>query len=78
MLSASPLISDFYNDPRAGAVAAVSSLFLIMTGLTNVHEALLNRQMRFGWVAMIGAVGMALGFVASLIAALAKQGCAII
>lgn len=44
MLGASPLVSDFYNDPRAGAVAAVASLFLIMTGLTNVHEALLNRQ----------------------------------
>ncbi|MDX2274474.1 MAG: lipopolysaccharide biosynthesis protein [Hyphomonadaceae bacterium] len=74
MLGASPLVSDFYNDPRAGAVAAVSSIFLILTGLTNVHEALLNRQMKFGWVAMIGALGMALGFGASLIAALLGAG----
>ncbi|MBX9747127.1 MAG: lipopolysaccharide biosynthesis protein [Hyphomonadaceae bacterium] len=74
MLGASPFVSDFYNDPRAGAVAAVSSIFLILTGLTNVHEALLNRQMKFGWVAMIGALGMALGFAASLIAALLGAG----
>ncbi len=74
MLAGSPLVSDFYKDPRAGAVAAVSSIFLIMTGLTNVHEALLNRQMKFGWVAMISATGMALGFVASLIAALLGAG----
>lgn len=74
MLGASPLVSGFYNDPRAGAVAAVASLFLTMTGLTNVHEALLNRQMKFGWVAMIGALGMALGFAASLIAALLGAG----
>jgi hypothetical protein len=47
---------------------------LIMTGLTNVHEALLNRQMKFGWVATIGALGMALGFLASLIAALWGAG----
>ena len=74
MLGASPLISAFYNEPRAGAVAAIASLFLIMTGLTNVHEALLNRQMKFGWVATIGALGMALGFLASLIAALWGAG----
>jgi PST family polysaccharide transporter len=74
MLAASPFVADFYNDPRAGLVAAVASLFLILTGLINVHEALLNRQMKFGWVAMISAVGMALGFAASLIAAVLGAG----
>jgi len=74
MLAASPLIGDFYNDPRAGAVAAVSSVFLIVTGLTNIHEALLNRQMKFGWVAVISATGMACAFIASLIAALLGAG----
>ncbi len=74
MLAGSPFVGGFYNDPRAGVVAAVSSIFLILTGLTNVHESLLNRQMKFGWVAMISVVGMALGFVASLSAALAGAG----
>ncbi|MGQ0533433.1 MAG: lipopolysaccharide biosynthesis protein [Caulobacteraceae bacterium] len=70
----SPLVASFYNDPRAGYVAAASSLFLILAGLTNVHEGLLNRQMRFGWIAIISAVGMAAGFVVSLIAALLGAG----
>lgn len=75
MLATSPLVAHFYNDdPRAGLVAAVSSVFLLFTGFTNIHEALLNRQMKFGWVAMISAVGMALGFVASLIAAFLGAG----
>lgn len=75
MLAGSPFIATFYNnDPRVGLVAAVSSVFLILTGLTNIHEALLNRQMKFGWVAMISAVGMALGFGASVIAALNGAG----
>lgn len=75
MLATSPLVAHFYNDdPRAGLVAAVSSVFLLFTGFTNIHEALLNRQMKFGWVAMISAVGMALGFIASLIAAFLGAG----
>lgn len=74
MLASSPFVADFYNDPRAGWVAAASSTFLILTGFTNIHEALLNRQMKFGWVAMISAVGMALGFAASLVAALMGAG----
>ncbi len=74
MLASSPFVAAFYHDPRAGLVAAVCSSFLILTGLMNVHEALLNRQMKFGWVAMISAVGMALGFGASLVAALLGAG----
>lgn len=74
MLISAPLVSALYHEPRAGIVAAVSSIFLILTGLTNIHEALLNRKMKFAWVAMIGAVGMALGFIASLIAAYLGAG----
>jgi PST family polysaccharide transporter len=74
MLAASPLVAGFYDNPRAGLVSAVSSSFLVLTGLTNIHEALLNRQMKFGWVAMISASGMALGFLASLAAALLGAG----
>ncbi len=74
MFLGSPLISLLYHDPRAGAVAAVSASFLILTGLTNIHEALLNRQMKFGWVAMISAAGVAVGFIVSVIAALLGAG----
>ena len=69
-----PLIGAFYNDPRAGYVAAASSLFLIIAALTNVHEGLLNRQMRFGWIAIISAAGVAAGLIVSVIAALLGAG----
>ncbi|MEZ5959586.1 MAG: lipopolysaccharide biosynthesis protein [Hyphomonadaceae bacterium] len=74
MLALSPLVSALYHEPRAGAVAAVSSLFLILTGLVNTHEALLNRKMKFAWVAMIGAISIALGFISSVAAAFLGAG----
>ncbi|WP_228126583.1 lipopolysaccharide biosynthesis protein [Candidatus Viadribacter manganicus] len=74
MLASSPLVASLYHEPRVALVAAVSSLFLIFTGFTNVHESLLNRKMKFAWVAMISAVGMALGFGVSLIAAYLGAG----
>jgi PST family polysaccharide transporter len=70
MLASAPLVADFFNEPRAGAVAAFSSIFLFIAGLSNVPEALLARQMKFGWLALIGLAGVAVGFIVSLIAAL--------
>lgn len=69
MFVCSPLVALMYNDPRAGHVAAASALFLVIAGLTNIHEALLNRQMKFGWQALIGAIGVAVGLIVGVIAA---------
>ncbi|MEZ5994204.1 MAG: lipopolysaccharide biosynthesis protein [Hyphomonadaceae bacterium] len=69
MFAGAPLVAMLYHEPRAGAVAAVSSLFLIMSGLTNIPEALMNRQMKFGWLAMISALGVAVGLIVGVIAA---------
>jgi PST family polysaccharide transporter len=74
MFAASPLVAMLYNEPRAGQVTAASSLFLVLAGLTNVHEGLLNRQMRFGWIAIISAAGVAFGLVVGVIAALLGAG----
>jgi polysaccharide transporter, PST family len=65
----SPLISAFYHDPRAGALAAASSLFVLNSGLTNIPLALMNRQMKFGWLAVINAIGIAVGLVAGIVSA---------
>jgi PST family polysaccharide transporter len=70
MFAASPFVGAFFNEPRAGHVAAASSLFLVIAGLSNIPEALLVRQMKFGWLAAISLAGVALGFVVSLIAAM--------
>jgi PST family polysaccharide transporter len=74
MLVCSPLVAALYNEPRAGVVAAASSLFLVIAGLTNVHEGLLNRQMRFGWIAMISALGVAVGLIVGVVAASLHAG----
>jgi PST family polysaccharide transporter len=70
MLAGAPLIAALYKEPRVAALAAVSSLFLVMAGLTNVPEALLNRQMKFGWIATISLIGVAVGLIVSIVAAL--------
>jgi polysaccharide transporter, PST family len=70
MLAASPLVGMFFNEPRAGHVAAASALFLVIAGFSNIPEALLVRQMKFGWLAVISLGAVAAGLVASVIAAL--------
>jgi PST family polysaccharide transporter len=70
MLAASPFVGAFFNEPRAGQVAAASSFFLVIAGLSNIPEALLARQMKFGWLAVISLVGVAAGLIVSIIAAL--------
>ena len=69
MLAASPLVAWLYHEPRAGVVAAASSLFLVIGGLTNVQESLLNRQMKFGWLAAISAVSIGVGLIVAVVAA---------
>jgi len=70
LLAASPLIGVFFNEPRAAYVSAASASFLIIAGFSNIPEALLVRQMKFGWLALISLASVAIGLVASLIAAL--------
>lgn len=69
MLIASPLVADLYNEPRAGVVAASSSVFLLIAGLTNIPEAIMNRQMKFGWLAVISAAGVGVGLLVAVVAA---------
>jgi PST family polysaccharide transporter len=69
-LAASPFIGAFFSEPRAGHVAAASASFLVIAGLSNIPEALLVRQMKFGWLAIISLASVATGLVASVIAAM--------
>ncbi|MBS0384446.1 MAG: lipopolysaccharide biosynthesis protein [Proteobacteria bacterium] len=70
MFATAPIVAGLYHEPRAEAVIEVCSLLLVMGGLTNVQEALLNRQMRFGWLAAISAVGIAVGLLVGIVAAM--------
>lgn len=42
-----PLVGDFFNDPRAVAVTQVLALAFPLTALSNVHDALLQKELAF-------------------------------
>lgn len=69
MFVTSPLVAAFYHEPRAGVLAAASSLFLLYFGFANMPETLMNRRMKFGWLAVISATGVSVGLLAGVIAA---------
>jgi O-antigen/teichoic acid export membrane protein len=43
-----PFAADFFNDPRAIGVIRVLALTFPLAALSNVHDALLRKQLRFG------------------------------
>jgi O-antigen/teichoic acid export membrane protein len=57
----SPLIAWFYNDPRLIGISLTTSTAFLFSGLTVQHQALICRQMRFGQIAMIEILSIALG-----------------
>jgi O-antigen/teichoic acid export membrane protein len=71
---ASPLVVDFYGEPRLMPVnIAMSSLFVI-SGLMLQHRALLQRRMEFGRINLVAAISPAVGAVAGIIVALMGGG----
>ncbi|MCK4787550.1 MAG: lipopolysaccharide biosynthesis protein [Desulfobacteraceae bacterium] len=56
-----PAIAWFYSEPRLLWVTLASSIAFIFGGLTVQHQALLRRQMRFGALAGIDIIAMAVG-----------------
>jgi PST family polysaccharide transporter len=66
----SPLIGYFYQEPQAGALALGFAAVLILSGLSAQHLALINRQMRFGYLAVLDAGSYLAGFAAALAIAL--------
>lgn len=66
----SPLVGLFYSDPRAAYLAAASSLTVIATSLGLQHFALLNREMRFGWISISDGVNALVTLAVTILAAL--------
>jgi PST family polysaccharide transporter len=69
MVAVSPAIAWFYQEPRLIWVTIGYSLSIFFSGLEIQHEALLNRQMRFGVLAIIDIVSLLIGLMAALLAA---------
>ncbi|MDX3908900.1 MAG: lipopolysaccharide biosynthesis protein [Sphingobium sp.] len=66
----SPLVAMFYGDRRPGYVIAASGLTVVATGVSLLHVALLNRQMRFGALSAIDMTVAIVSFAATVLSAL--------
>lgn len=69
-IAISPLVALFYGDARPAYVIAASGLTVIAGGMSLLHVALLNRQMRFGALSIIDMTVAVVGFVATVAFAL--------
>lgn len=69
MVALSPVAGWFYHEPKVTIIAAISSVFLVFSGLAGQHMALLNRHMRFGAIALVDIISYSLGVIAGLVAA---------
>jgi O-antigen/teichoic acid export membrane protein len=70
----SPVVAWFYREPRLVVVTLVLSGTFLLTSATVQHIALLNRQMRFGLVAMIYIVSLLAGVLTGVGMALLGYG----
>jgi PST family polysaccharide transporter len=73
--ASAPAIAWFYREPRLVSITLVLSVSFLLASSAVQHVALLNRQMRFGVLAMIDIVSMLAGYLAGIGMALWKYGC---
>ena len=69
-----PAIAAFYHQPRLVPVTAVMALGFLFNALGIQHSVLLQRQMRFTTMAVIGTVSLAVGTVVGIAGAKAGYG----
>lgn len=70
MIILAPAVGWYYRDQRLLAITVAMSLVFPITALAIQHRALLNRQMRFTSLAVIGVVSQVLGYLAAIGSAL--------
>ncbi|PYK17560.1 MAG: lipopolysaccharide biosynthesis protein [Verrucomicrobia bacterium] len=70
----SPVVAWFYREPRLVAITLVLSGTFLLASATVQHLALLNRQMRFGLIAMIYIVSLLAGYLTGVGMALLGYG----
>ncbi len=71
---ASPLVAGFYGEPRLAPVCVCLASLLILSGLSAQQIALMNRTMRFGSLAIIDFLCIAVAVVAGIWCALSGLG----
>ena len=70
----SPLAGMFYGDRRTTWIMLASSAVFVFGGLTAQHQAILNRQMRFGALAAIDLITVTSSILIGIVIALAGGG----
>src|SRR5947207_15252999 len=70
----SPVVAWFYREPRLVSMTLVLSITFVLTSSAVQHIALLNRQMRFGVIAIIDVVSMLAGYLTGIALALSEYG----
>ncbi|WP_299365158.1 lipopolysaccharide biosynthesis protein [uncultured Paracoccus sp.] len=63
----SPMVAEFYGEPRVEPLVAALSLQLFIQGATAQHQALLNRRMAFGRLAILDSLAALLGLGVAII-----------
>jgi O-antigen/teichoic acid export membrane protein len=74
LAASAPAIAWFYREPRLIGITLVLSIMFLLLSSTVQHRALLNRQMRFGAIAMIDVVSMLAGYLTGIALALWEYG----
>ena len=72
--AAAPAIARFYGEPRLFLITLAFATGFAFNGATLQHRALLQRQMRFGSLAVIDTLGLTIAIAASVTMALAGLG----
>ncbi len=70
----SPVVAWFYREPRLVGITLVLSGTFLLASSTAQHIALLNRQMRFGVIAMIYIVSLLVGYLTGIAMAVMGYG----
>jgi len=70
----SPVVAWFFREPRLVGITLVLSITFVLTSSAVQHIALLNRQMRFGVIAIIELVSMLTGYLTGIVLALSEYG----
>ncbi len=73
LAAAAPALARFYGEPRAAGLTEAFAAIVILSGLAAQPQALLNRQMRFRFIAAIDAGSYLAGFAAAVVTAYALR-----
>ncbi len=74
VIAASPLVAQFFNEPRVGDLAAAMGALILLGSLGNQHSALLSRGMHFRALAAIDTVAAVTGLAGAIVGALMGLG----